>query len=214
MALIRVWRMDGGGGSDENLRWLLARGYQVVAKGKSNRRANALAKQVKRWDAMPTGWIAEVPAPVDLGRPVRFFVKKREKQGVFFYSYYVTSIQLPSKKLFMLSYNRRGGAEVEQFRNDKSGLSLALRRKRLFLAQKGLILLTDLAHNLLADFLAYALANSKFAHFGAKRIVRDLLQIPGQLHFEEGQLSKIELCKSNGNSRDLIICLEKYIFGD
>jgi hypothetical protein len=47
----------------------------------------------------------------------------------------------------MACYNRRGGAEVEQFRNDKNGLHLAARRKRGLLAQKSLILLTDLAHN-------------------------------------------------------------------
>lgn len=33
-----VWRMDGGAGSDEHLIWLLARGYQIMVKGMSNRR--------------------------------------------------------------------------------------------------------------------------------------------------------------------------------
>ncbi|MCO5242787.1 MAG: hypothetical protein M9927_02920 [Anaerolineae bacterium] len=28
-----VWRIDGGGGSDDHLRWLLSRGYHIVAKG-------------------------------------------------------------------------------------------------------------------------------------------------------------------------------------
>lgn len=46
-----VWRIDGGGGSDEQLRWLLARDYHIVAKGTSNRRAEALSRQVRRWDA-------------------------------------------------------------------------------------------------------------------------------------------------------------------
>ncbi len=45
-----VWRMDGGAGSDEQLRWLLGRGYQVLCKGLSNRRADALARDVHRWD--------------------------------------------------------------------------------------------------------------------------------------------------------------------
>jgi hypothetical protein len=73
-----VWRIDGGGGSDEHLRWLLQRGYQVVAKGMNNRRAQALARQVCRWD--PCGeasWLGEVPPPVDYGRAVRVFVMKR-----------------------------------------------------------------------------------------------------------------------------------------
>ncbi len=209
-----VWRLDGGGGSDENLRWLLSHHYQVVAKGKSNRRAVALSRQVKRWDERGDAWIAEVPAPVDLSRPVRFFVKRRFKEGQFCYSYYVSTLQMSSKRLFMSSYDHRGAAEVEQFRNDKSGLSLSTRRKRSFTGQKSLILLTDLAHNLLADFHAHALLDSKFTTFGPKRIVRDLLHIPGRLLFVDGQLQRIELRNSNEYSRDLIICLEKYCFGD
>jgi hypothetical protein len=208
-----VWRLDGGG-SDDNLRWLLDRGYQVLAKGKSNRRAVGLAQQVQRWDPMGDAWLAEVPAPVDWGRPVRFFIKRRLKNELFCYSYYVTTIQLPSKRLFMASYNRRGGAEVEQFRNDKQGLSLAARRKRSFLAQKALVLLNDTAHNLLADFHNKVLLNTKFAGYGPKRIVRDLLNIPGRLVFVDHRLTKIELRKSNEVSQDLIILLKKYCFGD
>lgn len=141
-----VWRMDGGAGSDEQLCWLLAHGYQVVAKGLSNRRANALARQVSRWDTYGDVWLGEVAPPIDYGHPVRVFVKRRLKKAKFCYSYYVTTLSLPSKGHFMACYNRRGGAEVEQFRNDKSDLNLAARRKCSFLAQKGFILLRLLHH--------------------------------------------------------------------
>ena len=40
-----VWRIDGGAGSDDHLRWLVSRGYHIVAKGMNNRRAEALARQ-------------------------------------------------------------------------------------------------------------------------------------------------------------------------
>ena len=96
-----VWRIDGGGGSDDHLRWLLARGYQVVAKGMNNRRAEALAKRVRRWDPadQPDAWIGEVNPPTDYGRRVRIFVKRRLKEGSFCHSYYVTTLSLPSKGL-------------------------------------------------------------------------------------------------------------------
>ena len=84
-----VWRMDGGAGSDENLRWLLARQYQIVAKGFSNRRAEALARQVARWDAYDDVWLGQVASPVDFGQPVQVFVKKRLKNNAFCHSYYV-----------------------------------------------------------------------------------------------------------------------------
>ena len=209
-----VWRMDGGAGSDENLRWLLARGYQIMAKGLSNRRAEAWANQVTRWDAYQDVFLAEILPPLDLGRPVRIFIKKRLKADKFCYSYYVSTLKLPAKGCFMSLYDRRGGAEVEQFRNDKLGLHLASRRKNRFLAQKALILLTDLVHNLIADFHHKVLIGTKFEPFAHKRIVRDLLQIPGYLFFENDHLKRIELLKSHPNSKPLLICLEKYISDD
>lgn len=209
-----VWRIDGGAGTDEQLGWLLARQYQLVAKGISNRRAEALARQVTRWDAYDDVWLGQVASPVDFGRPVQVFVKKRFKNDTFYHSYYVTTLKLPSKGHFMSLYDNRGGAEVEQFRNDKSGLHLSARRKRSFLAQIALVLLTDLAHNLLADFHHKALLGTKFEPFAQKRIVRDLLQIPGKLTFVNGQLKQIELLSSHENAKELLICLEKYCLGD
>ena len=81
-----VWRLDGGAGSDEQLRWLLARDYHVVAKGISNRRAEALARQVRRWDVYQDAWLGEVAPPTAYGRPVRMFVKRRRKDDAFRYS--------------------------------------------------------------------------------------------------------------------------------
>jgi hypothetical protein len=206
--------MDGGAGSDEQLRWLLAQDYQIIAKGMSNRRANAWAKQVRRWDAYGDSWLGEVAPPVDYGRPVRVFVKRRLKDGKHRHSYYVSSLSLPSKGHFMAFYNGRGGAEIEQFRNDKDGLSMGTRRKRGFLAQKGFVLLTDLAHNLLADFHHRALVGSRFEGYGPKRIVRDLLAMQGRLIFEAGELERIELLSLKQNARDLLMCLERYFLGD
>jgi len=206
--------MDGGAGTDEQLRWLLARQYQIVIKGFSNRRAEALARQVARWDLYGDVWLGRVEPPVDFGRPVQLFVKGRLKNGAFCHSYYVTTLKLPAKGHFMTLYDNRGGAEVEQFRNDKDGLHLSARRKRSFLGQIALVLLTDLAHNLLADFRHKVLVGSKFERFGQKRIVRDLLQIPGKLTFVNGELKRIELLSSHPNTKDLLICLEKYCLSE
>jgi hypothetical protein len=209
-----VWRIDGGAGSDDRLKWLLERGYHVVAKGMSNRRAEALARQVRRWDAYQDVWLGEVEPPVDYGRPVHVYVKRRLKEQAFCHSYYVSSLTLPSKGLFMACYDNRGGAEVEQFRSDKSGLSLEVRRKHSFLAQKGYILLTDLAHNLLADFYHQALTGTRFEAYGVKRIVRDLLTVPGRLVFDGKKLVRVELLTLNHFARELAICLERYCSGD
>jgi len=209
-----VWRFDGGAGSDEQVTWLLGRGYHLVGKGLSNRRAEALAKQVQRWDQYQDHWLGTVSAPIDYGRPVQVFVKRRLKKGKFLHSYYLTTLKVPSKGYFMSFYDNRGGAEVEQFRSDKGGLHLATRQKGGFLAQQGLILLTDLVHNLLADFYHCALSNSRFQSHGQKRIVNKLLNIPGKLIFEDGILTRVELLSTHENANDLRICLERYCFGD
>lgn len=179
----------------------------------SSRRAEALARQVRRWDPYQDAWLGEVEPPIDYGRPVRVFVKRRLKNSKFCHSYYVSTLVLPSKTHFMAAYDRRGGAEVEQFRNDKTGLSMEARRKHSFVGQKGYILLTDLAHNLLADFARQALVGSKFEAYGLKRIVRDLLATPGYLVFDRGKLVRVELLSLKQNAKDLSICLEKYCSG-
>lgn len=63
--------------------------------------------------------------------------------------------------------------------------------------QQGCIMLTDIVHNLLADFHNRALQETCFADFGLKRIVRDLLNIPGRLYFDDHQLKRIKLLKLN-----------------
>lgn len=209
-----LYRLDGGSGTDENLRWLYQQGYQFLGKGYSGKRAFALAAEVQRWDTYDEqSWLGQVTPPFDLGGPVQVMVKKRLLKGKFKHSYYVTTLSFPSKRAFMDKYNQRGGAEVEQFRTDKSGLHLSARRKQSFEAQNALILLTDLVHNLLSDFRYRGLADSRFVLWGLKRIVRDLLAIPGRVYFEGRQLKRIELLASHQYADELIICLERYCLG-
>jgi hypothetical protein len=206
-----LYRLDGGSGTDENLRWLLKRDYHLLGKGFSGKRANALARHVTRWDTYDAETqLGRVVPTFDLGRPIDVLVKRRWKKEKWQHSYYVTTLTFPSKRAFMDKYNQRGAAEIEQFRTDKSGLHLSARRKQSLEAQKALVLLTDLCHNLLADFRLRGLAGSRFAGWGAKRIVRDLLAIPGWLDLVDGQVKRIELLSAHPYANDLIICLERY----
>ncbi len=208
---LALWRLDGGAGTDDNLRWLLKRGYHTLAKGFSGKRAKALSHHVSRWDTYDDhSQLGRVVPSFDLGRPIDVLVKRRWQKGKWRHSYYVTTLSFPSKRAFMSLYNQRGAAEIEQFREDKNGLHLSARRKHNLQAQQALVLLTDLCHNLLADFRHRGLASSPFSYWGAKRIVRDLFAIPGRLHFDSGQLKRIDLLASHPYVDDLIICLEKY----
>ena len=68
-------RVDAGGGSQSDLNWLLARGYQILAKEYSAERAAKLAASVREWVADPRhpgremGWVT-IPAS-EYVRPVR-----------------------------------------------------------------------------------------------------------------------------------------------
>lgn len=204
------WRLDGGFGTDEKLHWLLARGYQVTVKGFSGRRADNLAKQVVRWTPFGDAWIGKATSPFDYGRPVSLWLKRWSEKGEFHHSFYLTTLKLHSFSQAMQLYNQRGGTEIEQFRTDKQGLHLSARRKHGFLAQKALILLNDLGHNLLADFYHYALVDSPFTGFAAKRIVRDLFTIEGNLVWQGKSLKRIELCQDHPNANALVDCLVRY----
>lgn len=141
---------------------------------------------------------------------MQVWVKRRLDGQRFKHSYYLTTLKVHSITQAMILYNQRGAAEVEQFRTDKQGLHLSSRRKQGFGAQKALILLTDLAHNLLADFHHTALIATPFEGFTAKRIVRDLLAIEGNLVWEARVLERIELHQAHPNAQACLDCLVKY----
>ena len=176
-----IWRIDAGFGTDDKLRWLLGRDYQVLAKGHSGQRAKSLAKQVQRWCAYGDARQGSVPTPVDFGREVKVVVKRRMKKGKFLHSFYLTTLQLPSNSRLLALYDQRGAMEVEPFRNDKQGLHLSSRRKR------------------------------GFQGYGPKRIVRDLLAMEGRIHFDTGKLEKVELSTRHPHADELLDCLVRYV---
>ena len=75
--------------------------------------------------------------------------------------------------------------EATQNKSDKQGLGLAKRNKHTFVAQEMLILLAQLAHNLVI-WTRNALARSApcLAPYGIQRMVRDVLRIPGHVRFD------------------------------
>ena len=202
-----IVRMDGGGGTDEDINWSLARGYGIVAKVKSWRRTEMLLRRVKVWYADPKdenrtlGW---VEPPFAYARPTRQMgVHQTRANGTYYQYVVVISLtdeqiwveqgrpfqpQTPPAQLLSLAeelYDRRNGGIETANRNSKSGLGLNKRNKRSFAAQEMLVLLAQLAYNLLS-WVHHRLAppGSPFVQYGWQRMVRDLFQIPGRLVFD------------------------------
>ncbi len=81
-----VWRIDAGGGSVEDVNWLLGQGYHVHCKDYSGSRAQSLAASVTVWVDDPrvperqVGWVTLAATPYN--RPVRrVAVRCRKKNG-------------------------------------------------------------------------------------------------------------------------------------
>ena len=205
-----VWRLDGGFGGDQNIEYLLGRGYHVLAKGASNRRAAKLASQVQRWRAVRTHkFVGQVATPEPFSRPVQTFVTQTYAGQQPRLAYLYSTLAMSGVQTVQL-YDQRGGAETE-FRADKSGGGqLHKRRKHKRDAQEVWIHLTDIAHNYFSWFAGHILADSRFEGYGPLRISRDLMRVPGLVEMRDGQLLSVKLLKSAPYASDLLACLERF----
>ncbi len=202
-----ILRIDSGGGSVDDLNWVLARGYQVHAKDYSGVRAKTLAKSVSEWVTDPAdsnrqiGWVM-AEASIYCREVQRIAVRCRKKNGQWAIGVIVSTLsaqdvllltggqkyEMEDPKAVLLAYahfyDERGrGVEIE-IKEDKQGLASARRNKKRFEAQQVLIQLEVLAHNVTVwarQWLApYC---PKVARLGIKRLVRDVFQINGFLIF-------------------------------
>lgn len=205
-----VWRLDGGFGGDRNIEYLLGRGYHVLAKGASNRRAAKLASQVQRWRAVRADKVVgQVPTPEQFSRPVQTFVTQSHVGQRTRLAYLYSTLSGSGVQTVRL-YDLRGGAETE-FRADKSGGGqLHKRRKHKRDAQEVWIHLTDIAHNYFSWFAGHILADSRFEEYGPLRISRDLMHVPGLVEIRDRHLLSVKLLKSTPYASDLLACLERF----
>jgi hypothetical protein len=205
-----IIRIDAGAGSVEDLRWLLARGYQVLGKDYSSVRARHQAEQVAEWVAdhkvagREAGWV--VSSSPDYGRPVvRVAVRCRKKNGQWSYGLLLTTLtpaqaQALSGPLpehgpagdaalwtYVYSYDGRGGGCETQNKADKQGLRLTARNKKRLAAQQLVVYLTQLAHNVFIWARAWLAPHAPgIARYGVKRLVREVLGSSGQVLYGEG----------------------------
>ena len=184
-------------------------------KGYSGTRTKAWVRRLSSvdWLADPQSevrWLAPAPVKLRLGRRLHVSVLRwLDKKHRFVYATLISTLQENPFRLWSF-YDGRGAAEGE-FRTDKSGLKLHLRRKQRLHAMEAWLVLTDMAHNLLAWLHPWMLNGTAFANFGPQRIVQDLLTIPGHLSFHNGKLTKVALQKSHPYAEEMSICLHNLL---
>ena len=208
-------RLDAGFGNDQNINWLLHRGYQVLSKHKSSKRASLIASQIDDWYPLDDRkWVAQVPQSLCH----RYYRRTQtvvlcwynSKSNAFKYALLVCS--LLDLDLFEIShlYDERACIETE-IKADKGGLLLPKRRKKQLEAQEALILLTDLAHNILAWSRHFWAAEPKIGDLGIYGIVNKIMMIPGRLTFEDGKLVKVRLQATHLLAKPVISCLSRLL---
>src|SRR5438270_1887547 len=219
-ASARGSRNDAGGGSVEDVNWLLERGYQVHCKDYSTSRAQRLAQSVQVWVDDPkvpgrqVGWV-RLPA-TEYVRPVRrLAVRCRKANGQWGVGVLISTLD-PADVLaltqpealphadpatvllaYVSLYDQRGGGVETSFKGDKQGLGSTKRSKKRFDAQQMVMLLGTLAHNVVIwarQWLTQTAAPAPLRHYGLLRMVRDVFHISGFLVMDAcGQISQIVL---------------------
>jgi hypothetical protein len=210
-----ILRSDAEQGTDGNLSYMLWQSFQVLMKAYSGTRTQAWVKRTPEsaWQTdpqRPHHWLAPTPLNLRLGRRLNgYLLRWLDAKGRPMHATLLSTLALPGFALWSL-YEQRGCAEVE-IRADKSGLQLHLRRKHSLDAQEAWVVLTDIAHNLLAWLQPWMLTDSAFAAFGPKRLVQDLLTIPGHVYFDQGKLSKVALWETHPFADEMRFCLHKLL---
>jgi DDE family transposase len=207
-----VWRLDGGYGSDEAINWVLARDYQLVAKGYNSRRAQKVVRQVPTdaWQRVHEHkWVAAVAEGVRYARrtqtlAVRWVTESGQERCALL----IHTLLNESPLQVVEYYDGRGSMESE-IKQDKLGLHLVRRRKQRWEAQEAWVLLTDVAHNLLTWTHDWMWLGSSFDTWGHLRLVHDVLTIPGYLAFKGTKLEKVALHRDHPFAAEMQVCLAR-----
>ena len=231
-----ILRVDSGGGSRDEINWLLGRGYQVHAKDYSRQRARKLGRSVADWLDDPqipgrqVGWVT-TPAAEYVREVRRVAVRWQRKDGQWEYAVVLSTLdardvleetgrppaEVTDHRAVTLAYVRfydaRGGGVETAFRDDKQGLGLTKRGKKRFAAQQTVALLGALAHNVLVWARGWLAPHEpRLRRYGLKRLVRDIFHVSGFLACDaHGRLTRIVLNQraplARGLARSLDILL-------
>ena len=200
-------RCDAGAGTEHEINWALERGYALVTKIKHHGRTQKLLRTVTEWYSdpkAPTRCVGWVQSPQTFARPTlqvavrsvqtiagterrseRILVVALTPQEVLAMTGGTVRHTLDSRQVALAVaylYDQRGGGAETQNRNDKQGLGLTKRNKKSFIAQQVLVLLAELAHNLLIWTRSWwCQVATRWRTWGLLRIVRDIFHIPGRI---------------------------------
>jgi hypothetical protein len=206
----REWRWESGWGTEEIITRLLTCGYQATGRFQSPSRVKKVVQGLTTWEATssPDRAVAAVPTPVPFARPlpqyaVRTPSKEKEHADGYSYAVLVSSRQDLSMTALVAHSEDRAGMEAD-LKADKHGLGLAVLRKHKVGAPKMVVLLAELAHNVLLWSRTWLAKRApKLRAFGIVRLVHEVWAVPGQVKLGEDRLKRLRLNPQPPQVRDL-----------
>jgi hypothetical protein len=100
-------------------------------------------------------------------------------------------------------YDDRAGIEAE-LKSDKGGLGLAVVRKRRLAAQRLVVLLMQLAHNVLISARQWLAAQApRLRSCGIVRLVQEVWVVPGRIKLTTEAVLRMRLCRDHPRARDV-----------
>ncbi len=201
-------RLDSGWGSETMITWLLARGYQVTGKFKSTSRVRKLVRGITTWQetSSPGRQVAAVPEPVAFARPLAQYAvctPSKDKAGGYYHAILFTSRQDLSMQEVVAHYDGRAGMEAD-LKGDKRGLGLAVIRKRRLAAQRLVVLLTQLAHNVLIWSRRWLASQApRLRQCGIVRLVQEVWAVPGRVKVSAEVVQRVRLHQDHPRARDI-----------
>ena len=202
-------RLDSGWGSEPIITWLLERGYQVTGKFRSAGRVRKLVCGISTWlpTSSPGREVAEVPTPVSFGRPLAQYAVRtpsKEHNSGYYHAVVATSRTDLTMMGVVEHYDGRAGMEAD-LKSDKHGLGLAVIRKRLLPAQKLVVLLVQLAHNILMWARQWLSKHApRLLDYGIVRLIGQVWAIPGRVKLTDTEgVVRVRLRREHPRARDV-----------
>ncbi len=211
-------RLDSAWGSDGVIAWLLSRGYQVTGKLKSTLRVRKLVQGISAWQetSSPGRVVAPVPHPLPFARPLAQYAVRTpsaEKAGGYYYAVLFTTLIQRTMQEVVADYDGRASMEAD-LKSDKRGLALAVLRKRRLVAQTVVVLLVELAHNVLIWARGWlAKAAPRLQGYGIVRLVQEVWAVPGRVKLAGEQVLRLRLRRVHPLAREVALGWQPILAG-
>jgi hypothetical protein len=180
----------------------------VTGKFKSTQRVRKLVAGITVWQetSSPGREVACVPNQITFARPLAQYAVRTpstEKAGGYYYAVLFTSLLQRTMQAVVTAYDGRAGMEAD-LKSDKHGLALAVLRKRRLGAQTIVVLLVELAHNVLVwARLGPASPAPRPARYGIVRLVQEVWAVPGRVKLGEKQMQRVRLRRLHPLAREV-----------